>query len=192
MGQPPVVDRGNANATDPTPQSPRHRTPSSNARPAEKIARTLHLSASAAPPRWAGPIQAGDPIPNQTGTGTQGVVDPRDVAAVAVPALLADGHTGATYTLTGPELLSVSDQAAQLSDVLGRPLTTVDVPLEVARERMVAAGVDAAFVEVAIDGSAYILSAGNAVLTDDVQQILGRPPRTFRDWAHDHRDTFER
>ncbi|MFG2139979.1 hypothetical protein [Streptomyces sp. NPDC048650] len=44
--------------------------------------------------RWAPAIRAGQPAPNTTGHGAQGTVDPRDVAAVAVEALLTDAHDG--------------------------------------------------------------------------------------------------
>lgn len=50
---------------------------------------------------WAEAIRADEPIPNLTGTGAQGVVDPRDVAAVAVGALLTDEHDGAAHTSLG-------------------------------------------------------------------------------------------
>lgn len=140
--------------------------------------------------RWAAPIQSGDPIPNTTGAGMQGVIDPRDVAEVAVRALTSDDYAQSVLTLTGPDLLSVPDLAAQLGDALGRTLETVDVPLETYREQMLAAGIDPAFAEIAVNGSRLAAEGGNARLTEEVQQVLGRPPRTFATWAHDHRDAF--
>lgn len=137
--------------------------------------------------RWAGPIRAGDPVPNTTGDGRQGVIDPRDVAAVAVTVLISPRHGGRTYTLTGPELLSVPDQAAQLGAVLGRVIDTVDVAPDAVRAQMLASGMDPAFVDVVLDGAAFVRDGGNAVLTDDVHRLLGRPPASFRTWAHDHR-----
>jgi uncharacterized protein YbjT (DUF2867 family) len=140
--------------------------------------------------RWAGPIRAGDPIPNMTGTGVQGVIDPRDVAEVAVAALTRPEHDGQTYTLTGPELLSVPGQTTQLGEVLGRTINTMDVPLDAAREQMLASGMDRAFVDVVINGAEFAREGGNAILTDDVERVVGRPPRTFRTWADDHRHAF--
>jgi uncharacterized protein YbjT (DUF2867 family) len=140
--------------------------------------------------RWTAAIRSGNPVPNTTGTGVQGVIDPRDVAEVAVRALTSDDYAHSVLTLTGPELLSVPDMAAQLGDVLGRTLQTVDVPLEAYREQMLAAGIDPVFAEVAVNGSRLIGNGGNARLTDEVQQVLGRPPRTFRAWVHNHRDAF--
>jgi uncharacterized protein YbjT (DUF2867 family) len=141
--------------------------------------------------RWAAAVQAGGPVPNTTGTGTQGVVDPRDVAAVAVEALLDDRHDGATYTVTGPELLSVPDQVAQLAEVLGRPLEIVDVPVAAMRRAMRDQGLDPSFVDVAVRGQELVRAGGNALVTDDVARVLGRPAGTFRTWASDHRAAFK-
>ncbi|GIH51763.1 nucleotide-diphosphate-sugar epimerase [Microbispora rosea subsp. rosea] len=140
--------------------------------------------------RWAGHIRRGEPIPNTTGTGRQGVVDPRDVAEVAVRALTSSDHAGGVLTLTGPELLSVPDQAAILGGAVGRRVTTADVPLEVYKKRMLAAGVDPAFAEIAVNGSRLVAQGGNATISKDVEHVLGRAPRTFSDWAHDHRAAF--
>lgn len=75
-------------------------------------------------------------------TGTQGVIDPRDVADVAAHTLTSPGHHGHVYTLTGPELLSIPDMAARLGDALGRTVHTVDIPLEDYHGQLTAAGLD--------------------------------------------------
>ncbi|MEV0249884.1 NAD(P)H-binding protein [Nocardia sp. NPDC050712] len=132
---------------------------------------------------WADALRAGQPVPNLTGTGTQGVIDPRDVAAVAVAALVSSEHAGRLYTLTGPELLSGPDQAAILAEVLGRPVDSTDIPHALAADHMRAAGLSPQFVEGALAGQAYVRDGGNAVLTDDVATALARPPRSYADWV---------
>jgi uncharacterized protein YbjT (DUF2867 family) len=49
-------------------------------------------------------------------------IDPADIAAVAVRALVDDGHVGRTYELTGPRALLPADQVAVLAEALGREL----------------------------------------------------------------------
>jgi uncharacterized protein YbjT (DUF2867 family) len=93
--------------------------------------------------------------------------------------------------LTGPELLSTPDQVEILRRVLGRPVEIVDVPLEVAKEQMIAAGRDPEFAEGAIRGQRFMAGGGNARLTDDVAAVLGRRPRTHAIWAADHRAAFD-
>jgi uncharacterized protein YbjT (DUF2867 family) len=140
---------------------------------------------------WREAIRAGEPIENMYGDGRQGIVDPADVAAVAVAALTGPSHEGRTYTLTGPDLLSAPDQVRILGDTLGRSLFTVDLPIAAARERMLAAGVPASFVEVAVEGAALVRRNGNAVVTDDVSTVLGRPARDFAAWAREHAEAFQ-
>jgi uncharacterized protein YbjT (DUF2867 family) len=146
---------------------------------------------------WADAIRAGAPVPNPTGDGTQGIVDPRDVAAVAAAVLntaatTADDHAGRIYTLTGPELLSVPDQAAQLATALGRPVEVVDQSLDEARSGMLASGMPPEVVDPMIAGMGWVRAGRNAVVTGDVGALVGRPPGRFAGWAHDHRDDFLR
>lgn len=140
--------------------------------------------------RWVPQVRQGQPVPNTTGNGRQGVVDPRDVAEVAVTALTSGEHVRAVLTLTGPELLSVPDLARALGETLGRAVGTVDVPLEVYHEQLIAAGVDPEFADFAVDGSRTAAQDGNARLTRDVELVLGRAPRSFATWAADHSAAF--
>ena len=124
---------------------------------------------------WADAIRTGTPVPDTAGGAAQGVVHPRDVAACAAAVLTQPGHDGATYTLTGPQALSVAEQAAILSKTLGRDIEVRAAPAPVAAW--------AASVSWARDGH-------NATVTDDVSRLLGRPPRTFTEWAGEHRPAF--
>jgi uncharacterized protein YbjT (DUF2867 family) len=123
-------------------------------------------------------IHAGEPIPNLIGDARQAVVDPRDVAAVAVAALTGDAHDGQRYTVTGPELLTFADQAAVLERVLQRPVKVADAP-----------GPDAVPAAVVTEVG-WARAGGAAYVTDHVRQVLGRPAGTFEQWVRDHRESF--
>ncbi|MGW1272438.1 SDR family oxidoreductase, partial [Streptomyces sp. NPDC002491] len=71
---------------------------------------------------WAEAVRKGEPAPNMSGDGAQGVVDPRDVAEAAAVALLDGRRAGRTYTLTGPETILVPRPAAVLAGLLRRPV----------------------------------------------------------------------
>ncbi|MGW4533277.1 NAD(P)H-binding protein [Nocardia sp. NPDC004340] len=139
---------------------------------------------------WVAPIQAGQPVPNMTGAGAQGVIDPRDVAAVAAEALLSDDHAGRIYTLTGPAALTTHDQAAVLAAALNRSIDVTDIPLDVARGFMLESGMSEEYADGALAGQAFVRDGGNAIVTGDVEQVLGRAPRTYADWVRDHRTEF--
>nr|WP_189939588.1 NAD(P)H-binding protein [Streptomyces aurantiogriseus] len=139
---------------------------------------------------WAPAIRAGEPVPNMSGDGPQGVIDPRDVSEVAARVLLEGRLAGRTYTLTGPETISVPGQAAVLAEVLGRPVTARDLAPEETREHLRAWGLGEAQVEGVLGGAAFVRAGGNAVVTEDVPEVLGRPARTYREWARAHRGLF--
>ena len=69
------------------------------------------------------------------------LIDPADVAAAAVEALLDARHDGRIHQLTGPVAVSYPDVAAELSAVVGSQVGYVNVPGEAARQYLIGAGV---------------------------------------------------
>lgn len=122
--------------------------------------------------------------------GTIGLVDARDVAAVAVTVLTSEEHAGKVYEITGPESLSFHDLASAIGDATGREVTYVDIPPSEAEKSMVAAGTPEWMAD-ALVGLYGILSAGHAsVTTQVVPDLTGRPARTFADFAREHAHFF--
>ena len=123
--------------------------------------------------------------------GRVGLIDARDVGAVAAEiAASPRAHQGKTYWLTGPALLSYSDVAAVLSKVLGRPITFRELSVEDDKEAMIRAGVPAPVA--AMNAQAFsLIAAGDAAwLSEDVPSLLGRPARSFEQFAIDDAAAF--
>jgi uncharacterized protein YbjT (DUF2867 family) len=119
------------------------------------------------------------------------MVDARDVGAVAAAiAASPASHAGKTYWLTGPELISNYDIAAVLSELLGRTITYTELSFDENRDAMVRAGLPAPVAE--MNAQAFSLTAdGDAEwVTGDVPVILGRPARSFEQFAADHAAAF--
>jgi uncharacterized protein YbjT (DUF2867 family) len=136
---------------------------------------------------WYRPLIAdGTPIPNMLGEARQPIVDPRDVAAVAVEALTTTAHDGQRYEVTGPSLLTFATQAATLGKVLNREVRTVAVD---PAEQLRAAGTPPEAIPAITVGISWA-AAGRAQVTDVVERVLGRPAGTFEEWARDHREAF--
>jgi uncharacterized protein YbjT (DUF2867 family) len=136
-------------------------------------------------------IAAASGFGSAAGKGRVGMVDARDVAAVAAEIAAApDGHDGKTYWLTGPELISNYDVAAVLSELLGRTITYRELGFEENKDAMIRAGVPAPIAE--MNAQAFSLTAdGDAEwVTDDVQSLLGRPARSFKQFAADYAAAF--
>ncbi|MBS1886167.1 MAG: NAD(P)H-binding protein [Actinobacteria bacterium] len=108
---------------------------------------------------------------------TVSFVDTRDIAAVAVEALLSDRHDGRTYTLSGPRAVTLDEIAALLSAARDRPVRYVDVTVAEAREQLARYGVSPWLVAEVNDVYERVCDGGFAAVTDDVRAVTGRPPR---------------
>ncbi|WP_447035728.1 SDR family oxidoreductase [Streptomyces sp. DSM 118878] len=109
------------------------------------------------------------------------IIDPADIGAVAAAALLDDRHTGGVYELTGPEVITPRQQAEAIATALGSPVKFH----ELTRDEAKAAMSQSMPAELA-DDTLEILGSPNPAelrVSPDVQQVLGRAPRSFADWA---------
>jgi uncharacterized protein YbjT (DUF2867 family) len=138
--------------------------------------------------RWAPELRTGDVVREPFANIRVANIDPHDIAVVAVRALLTPAHEGKTYYLSGPESLLPADRLAILGAVLGRNLTLRALSPDEARAELTAAMpaeyVDA-FFRFYIDGT-----LDESTVRPTVEEITGRPPRTFRQWATAHADAF--
>ncbi|MDF9868615.1 uncharacterized protein YbjT (DUF2867 family) [Streptomyces pratensis] len=117
------------------------------------------------------------------GDGAEAFVDVEDIAAVAATALTETGHTGQVYELSGPQAMSFADAVAQIADATGRDIHYTPLsPEEYAAEQR-AHGVPEEWVELTIDLYTQIRTGTLASVTDDVEKVLGRPPRNFAQYA---------
>jgi uncharacterized protein YbjT (DUF2867 family) len=138
---------------------------------------------------WAGSIRADRAVRWPYGTAETAPVDDRDVAAVAVRVLVQVGHAGADYVLTGPESLSQAGQVTIIGDVLGRRISFEELSPEAFRRETEGSWPRPA-VNMLLDAWAATMGRP-AFLSSSVLEILGTPPRTFRQWATDHVAAFE-
>jgi uncharacterized protein YbjT (DUF2867 family) len=128
---------------------------------------------------------------SSAGRGRTGMVDARDVAAVAAEIAASPApHAGKTYWLSGPELISNYDVAAVLSRLLGRPVTYRELSFDETRDTMIRAGVPEAIAE--MNAQAFSLTAaGDAEwLSEDIESVLGRSARSFGQFANDYSAAF--
>jgi uncharacterized protein YbjT (DUF2867 family) len=112
-------------------------------------------------------------------------VDVRDIAAVAVQALLRPEHAGHAYTLTGPDAFSYDELAETLSSAVGRTITHVDLPPNELRYGMVDMGMPDEIADRLLDLERYFRSGEASVVTDDIERVTGRAPRRFADYARE-------
>lgn len=118
-------------------------------------------------------------------------IDMRDIAAVATTALTQPGHTSNAYTLTGSIALSHDDIAAILSQVSGRTITYTPITDDDMRAALKNAGSSDQGVEVMSKLYQSFRAGDAAPVFPDVEQVLGRAPTTFEQYATDHADAWK-
>jgi uncharacterized protein YbjT (DUF2867 family) len=138
--------------------------------------------------QWAPSIKAAGVVRAVYPEAQVAPIHEQDIAAVAVAALTSPGHAGQAYVLTGPESLTQRRQVELIGAAIGRPIRFEELTPEQAREQL------GRFMPPAIvDTLLSYLAAADGVpapVSDTVQQVTGRPARTFAEWATDHAADF--
>ncbi|SIT11763.1 Uncharacterized conserved protein YbjT, contains NAD(P)-binding and DUF2867 domains [Zobellia uliginosa] len=111
------------------------------------------------------------------------LVDINDVAGVAVAALTEDGHVGKTHLITGPESLTSSQQAKILSEAIGKEISYIDLPEQALIGGLKEAGFGDWLSEKLGEMITWFTEGDYGFTTHTVEEVLGRKPRSFADFA---------
>lgn len=139
---------------------------------------------------WAGGIRENNQVVDPTDPGVQVPVDPDDIARVAARVLTEDGHIGHGYILSGPEALTVREQVGILSDVLGRTIEFVAITPEQAAKEAIERGTPVQLAGAMQNLNEMFRARRVGQVADDVENLTGIAPATFRDWCERHADEF--
>jgi NAD(P)H dehydrogenase (quinone) len=130
--------------------------------------------------------------PENAGQGRVPIVSRDDCVAIAVGVLTQDGHANTACDVTGPELWTLPDAMALVSQMAGKPIAIEPVDDEGMYAYFDSLGVPRKASDVMPDGPIPWASEGMVtfgqsiregfmdVVSDDVERITGRPPRTLR------------
>lgn len=106
-------------------------------------------------------------------------VDYRDVAEVAALAMTGDQLSYGTFELSAPGMQDTDDTAAIISEVLGRPIVAVQIPLDEYGSQLPAGPFRDGMKRMMAHYDRHGLPGGNALV---LRAILGREPRSLRDY----------
>jgi uncharacterized protein YbjT (DUF2867 family) len=120
------------------------------------------------------------------GDAVAAFIDTRDIAAVAAKALTESGHEGKEYTLTGPEDLSYPQAAQMIGEASGREIRFVDIPESAAKAAMEGMKMPDWMIQTLLELHAWSKASRGGHITNTVQEVLGRPARTFRQFTQDY------
>jgi uncharacterized protein YbjT (DUF2867 family) len=138
---------------------------------------------------WSAQLRTGDVVAGPYAAASSAPIVESDIAAVAARALLTDELVGQRIPLTGPEAFTNSELIEVIGAVLGRRLRYVEAPNELVRQRFIDIGLGAEFADAYMAMLAETLDKP-ALVTHDVEKILGRPATPIAHWVSQHRDLF--
>lgn len=119
-------------------------------------------------------------------------IDARDIAAVAAEALLnPQRHAGQRYVLTGGEAVGYQALADVMTEVLGTNVTYRSLSEDEMRSRMESQGMSSKMIDSYLALASYQRAGGATErVSESVREVLGRDPKTIRDFVRDYREHF--
>ena len=138
---------------------------------------------------WAGQLAAGNVVRGPHASASSAPIADRDISEIAAHALLTDDLVGQRISLTGPQAFTNTDLVAVLGDVLHRPLEYLQVSDDLVRQHFTGLGFATEFADAYLAMQAATVTVP-AVVTQEVNRILGRPAETFAAWADRFRAEF--
>ena len=114
-------------------------------------------------------------------------IDARDIAAVAAALLTRDDMNDRDFDLTGARALDHDEVATILSREAGRRIVFEDIAPETMLQNLLAAGLPADYAQFMLVILGYFKAGYAQRVTTAVQDITGRAPISFEQYAREHR-----
>ena len=118
------------------------------------------------------------------------MVDARDVAAVAVAALVDTADRSAVYEVSGPRAISYPYLAERVSAATGTRIRYVHMSQPLARRAMMRMGRPDWYADHILEIARLFGIGAGATTTQVVQQVTGNPPRTIDGFLAEQADSF--
>lgn len=126
------------------------------------------------------PIRDEGTLYTATDDGRIGFIDAEDIAAVAAEALSREEFASGDYVLTGPQALSYDDVAEIMTKALNRAITHKRLTVDELAARHMAFGLPEIYARALAGMDAAIAKGSEDRVTDSVEVIAGRKPRSLR------------
>jgi uncharacterized protein YbjT (DUF2867 family) len=138
---------------------------------------------------WADSIRAEGVVQAPYADRRTAIVHEADIGAVAGAVLAAGGYGGQALTVTGPEVLTPRALVHTIGAAIGKDIRLIELSEAEAREQWQASGYPEEVIEFFVWALGNTPTVGYTV-APTVEQVTGRPARTFAQWAAEHADVF--
>lgn len=125
------------------------------------------------------------------GEGRAAMVAAEDCGRAGGVVMTTEGHEGREYAITGPVAVTLTEIAAAMTRVLGRPIAYNDLPEADFKAALLESGMSEEEAEVGILLHYRAFRRGDAELvTNDYEKLTGQTPTTIETWLKDHAAAF--
>ena len=139
----------------------------------------------------AGTIKEQGKIFLPMGDGKTGMIDTTDVGKVLAKVLSEDGHESMNHEITGPEILSFYEVAEIFSQVLGKQVDYVDVPMGAYKETLGQFLTNQWHLDAVIDLFKGIAEGGIEDKTDTFNELMGETPKSLSQFLAENSFIFK-
>ena len=139
----------------------------------------------------AGTIKEQGKIFLPMGDGKTGMIDTTDVGKVLAKVLSEDGHESMNHEITGPEILSFYEVAEIFSQVLGKQVDYVDVPMDAYKETLGQFLTNQWHLDAVIDLFKGIAEGGIEDKTYTFNELMGETPKSLSQFLAENSFIFK-
>lgn len=140
---------------------------------------------------WADALRATGEVRASTGEGRVAMIHPDDVAEVVAAALRDGRFEREVLEITGPEPLDYTTMIRIIAGEAALPKAEfIAISDAEARERLLAIGKPPPVAEALVGLWRAVREGKVMTVTSTVERVLGKPARTFRQWARENAAAF--
>jgi NAD(P)H dehydrogenase (quinone) len=133
------------------------------------------------------PAVANGKLFGAAGNGGAAYVTREDCALAAVAALTSFDNNNRTYNITGPEVVSNPELVKLVSQVSGRAVEYVDLPVKDFKQGLVRAGLPEGFAQILAESDLAKSQGKLGPATQDFQSLTGRNPVSVVEFLAAHK-----
>ena len=135
---------------------------------------------------WLPGIVAAGTIAVPAADARTAFVDTRDIGDVAAAVLADPSISGQALTVTGAQALTYAEAADILAQASGRSVVYTPIDDASFEQGLVSYGVPADYAQLLVILFQAVRAGGAATVTQTVEQLLGRAPRSLQQYAAEH------
>ena len=117
-------------------------------------------------------------------------IDSRDISDVAAKLLTTSQFDNKDFDLTGPQALDHDEVAKLISEGSGKKVAYQEITPDEFRKGLLGAGLPADYAEVLVRIIGFLREGYSSAITTSVKDILGREPRSFKEYVSAYKKSW--